>query len=317
MSGGFLAVNGDVQIGDDTTGLLVRRDTNLSAVGLNPFVAPDYYTEDVGRSDRHGSVSASDVMRVRNIEFKLFVKAASASAFNTAYNGITSILTPLDVGEAELAFMYMGRKYVMFGRYRDVGWEMSSEFHRFNKAMITLKFVATDPLIYDAAETSFSVPINNQTGSVPLYWPLSTSLSIFAGSTPAPATLTFNGNQLARWRYQLVVATGGIIRNPMLVNTVDRTCIGLGNENSSLSVNAYPMTAGQSVYFDAITKRIKSGSITGTDVTNKVLVGSSWALVKSGGAFTIVTRNDATTTATITGHTSTLFYRRGWMSVGV
>lgn len=210
MPGAFLVDEGDVQIGSNlhfASAILAKRsDASREPTAVlpsiwvgnnfNPIGNIDIATFDVPRSYRHGVTAGIDQAVTRRFEFDLFIHAANESTLNT-WLGLVSRNARPGIGfEQELAFMARGRKYVAYGRYRGVD-NQTPELLGKNLVKLRVRFVATDPVLYETTEQSQSIYMRpGALGSI--------------GTNPPPTpygldiaswtVVSFGGDAPPRWR---------------------------------------------------------------------------------------------------------------------
>src|SRR3954447_5627984 len=141
MSGDLLAQDGDVQIGDDIDGILLRGVLNSSTQPLkgsgisagwvmnnfNPWIAPEYTSHDTPYMFKPGSASGYDVPLSRKLEFDVYWQQA---ADTTTLSGRMRALwkatrLKTNIVENEISWQLDGVQYAIYGRFRGVDIEPS------------------------------------------------------------------------------------------------------------------------------------------------------------------------------------------------
>lgn len=323
MAGFFLSRNGDVQLGYDGDTCLLRFDPSgdlsqgatWALNDFNPSPAPEFLSSDIARSDQFGVAQSIDSVTVRRYEFSVFVTAPTNTLMRTKLDVIQRTIAPRsDILEQELSFQVYDAKFLVFGKYRDWGFTDVSTIGR-RAVKLTIRFVATDPLIYDLAESTFSVPISNRTSTRPFTWPMDLSDHLNGPS----AIFSSTSVSLPRWRWEFTNATSPNFpaANLALVNISDNLILGLGNSNSVPWLDNAP-----SFYrFDPATRLVMRGTTAPNATINNTAsttIGSTWIMLRSGARFTTSVLGDGILrTIPGSGFTSQIIYRRSHWTIGL
>jgi len=205
--------------------------TAIDVVAHSGFGMPPVRSADMAVARRHGQHPGDDFVDGRFVEITLEVDGTGSSTLDVLVASLTAAFAPGGV-EAPLTFQLPGfagggkrRVNVRPRRFEQPGTLEQSR----GLATVELQLFATDPRVYDDAESSGQVGLpSGGTGLTwPLTWPLnwgaiSTSGSVFAtndGNFSAPATIRVDG-PVVNPRIENLTA-GQTIEADITVNTGD------------------------------------------------------------------------------------------------
>lgn len=226
MAGTSLQNNGDVQIGSDSGAYLACPGTKTGfdpksyarALDFNPWIWPDLLTDDTPLWHRSGMRPGADIPTGRRIQFSVEVHDTSYGALSYKMGLLMGAARPvMNPGEEqELAFMYGGVKYVLYGRYREVDVQDVSRAGM-RTLRVRISFFATDPVFYECVPQTATIPMFEFSMSG---WenPANVATNInTVRSGISPPDIIISGDAPPRYVLQIK----GPARNPVFMNCTD------------------------------------------------------------------------------------------------
>lgn len=315
MAGTSLQNNGDVQIGTDAAYLACpgtitgfNPSSYVRALDFNPWVWPDILSDDTPMWSRTGVRPGADIPTGRRMQLTVEVHEANYSNLQTKMKALMSAVKPqMTAGvEQELAFMYGGTKYVLYGRYREVDVQDTSRAG-FRTMRVRISFLATDPVIYECALQTANVPVYTfaMTG-----WenPASTAANVATVKAAiSPPNISITGDAPPRYTLQL----RGAARNPVFMNCTDNQWMWLADSGG------YTLSSGSYAMIHWNTRRVLN--TVDVDITYLHSYPSHWVELKPGSgtlnelaiAQNVNFNGSAAMPAGI-NNSGTLVYQRGW-----
>lgn len=313
MAGAGLAANGDVQLGADSAYVVCQSTRTgfnpqdfVRALEFNPWTWPDLSIEDIPLWHRSGLRPGADIPTGRRLEFTVFVNKPDAASLQTVMANIANVCQPvLTPGvEQELAFQYGGTKYVLYGRFRELSVASTDLAGRFS-FKLKVKFLATDPAIYEAAEQSTVLPTYSSSLSNWHTAPLTAISTVDTASSPPH--IVIGGATKPRWRAVML----GRALNPVIMDANTKTFFWVA------APAGYALPDNIQLEVNSTAKTIVQNGV--SDHAQYHAYPSQWLELDPAGSTTnrlIFCMNNtfpgSTTLPAGTTRTATLYWRRAW-----
>lgn len=213
MAAGDLVVNNfDFEFhgwafGNGTNGIDI-----VQVVGLDDL--PDLAVYDKDRALRHGQFAGEDLARKRVVTFELEVWGTSETEFRQNVQ-LLGDATVVRADELPLVGKLPGDVFSKFRvnvKCRKRQLPLDVEYVVGRKASAALLFEATDPRVYDNAESTASTGVTTSTGG--LTFPLTFPLDFGGTGTSGLVDLTNSGNFTTPWQARI----DGPVTNPKIEN---------------------------------------------------------------------------------------------------
>jgi hypothetical protein len=152
-AGDLITADGQIEM----RGLLIGSGTDflISDDGIDGFGTTDLRTSDVARPQAHGLFQQRTWLGQRDIDFEILVVGDTQAEVLTNLQTLGEAFAPASSTEAEaLALRVGGSVFLAYGRPDKTAADVS--LIQSGLAKVKTRFVATDPLLYDATENADS-----------------------------------------------------------------------------------------------------------------------------------------------------------------
>lgn len=177
--------------GDVTCGLAITEW--LSGLGV-----PTMESNDKARAQTHGVFASPEYMRARQLTWQVLIQGATVAAVKSVMNDLGTAMAPVSDTDSDLVVPLVftlgdaATPYLMYGKPTRLAtkYDWMALSYLSPNGMITnpavCEFTATDPLIYDLAESSGVTGLGSGTGG----WNVHNFHFPFGFGTAAPGTVS-------------------------------------------------------------------------------------------------------------------------------
>lgn len=237
---------------------------------------PDVATADQRRLRRHGLHPGDDFMGAREVTIPIEITGVDTTTWTARLDALKTAMAvdPDRTGNAangiEDALVFQvpgvagGGKRLIYARPRGLAAPIDQSWF-YQIPVVTARFVATSPFIYDATATTLTSPILVGTSSGatwPFTWPLS-----WGALSPTSFAATNSGTRRAEWTATIT----GPVDNPQLVH-LDQT--------RTISVIGSLPTSSDTLVIDSETRTLVYNG--GTNWYPNLATGSAWFQLTPG-----------------------------------